>query len=384
MLKVIRLTPAVLLMVAIIAWPSPVMAEDDGSITGQLVNKTANGSPVSTVDVSLTVYLNGKATADKQRVASDASGKFEFKGLSTDNGTSYTVSANFQEAEYISRKIILTPSSASQAVELDLYDSTTSDENIQISNGHMVVYVEHGDLEVMEIWRFSNLSDKTFTGAQGRTAEGTLRFALPSGATSVSSGPESAVVADGTGAVSTLAVLPGISDVVFSYFLPYQGPNMAISRKTDYPIANFSLLVQDAGVKVTSSALTRGNPQMMNGTNFLYFTANNLTRGIELDASLSGIVKPSAGSSEKFILWPWLLTGVAVLGLVVTVAYSRFGKRQIIDTRAASVDEVELLGELARLDDDYEAGGIGEKEYRAQRARVKASLLEVYDRSRGP
>ena len=163
---------------------------------------------------------------------------------------------------------------------------------------------------------------------------------------------------------------------------------MTVLRKMDYPIANFSLLVQDAGVKVTSTTLTPGNPQMMNGTNFLYFTVNNVARGTELDASLSGILSPSTATSSKAsVAWPWLLAGVAALGLVGAVAYPRLKNRQITTDSPAphdEKDELELLGELARLDDGYDAGTIGEREYRAQRARVKAMLVEVYATTREP
>lgn len=378
------MTSAILAIAAIIGWAIPALAAGEGVISGQVVNRTANGSSVSVVEVTLTPYLNGKATADEKKVTTDASGKFEFRGLSTDNGTTYTVSTDFQNAFYTSERITLTPTSLSQPVELDVYDSTTSDENIQVSNGHMVVYVEQGDLEVLEIWRFSNLGDKTFIGTAGNTSRTTLSFSLPSGAISFSPGLGSAIETTGTGAVSIAAVPPGVTDVNFSYFIPYQGSSMTVLRKTDYPIANFSLLVQDLGVTVTSSVLTQGNPQMMDGTNFLYFTASNLARDTELDASFSGIVKLSADSSEASLPWPWLLAGVAVLGLVLAFAYPRLKERQITTDLPTQKDEVALLEELARLDDAYESGAIGEREYRAQRAQVKASLLEVYALSREP
>ncbi len=382
MLRIIRLILAVLAATTIMGWPTPVMAAGEGVISGQLVNKTANGSPVNAVEVTLITYFNGEVKPDEKKVTTNAAGKFEFKDLSTDNGTTYTVGAIFQEASYTSAEIALTATSLSQAVELDVYDSTTSDEKIQVSNGHMVVYVDQGDFEILEIWRFSNTGDKAFIGTQGKTAKGTLYFNLPSGATALSPGPGSAIETSGNGAISTVAVPPGVTDVNFSYLIPYQESSLTLLRKTDYAIASFSLLVQDAGVKVTSTRLTPGNPQMINGENFLYFTAGNLARGIDLDASFSGVVKPSAASAETFLLWPWLLAGVGVLGLVVAIAYPRLKKQYIATDRPTPKDEDELVEELARLDDAFEAGTIGEKEYCSQRAQLKADLMELYARSR--
>ena len=387
--RVLTLTLVFLMIMITIGRPSPALATGEGVISGQVVNKTANGSAVGTVEVTLTQYLNGTATSDGQKVTTDAAGKFEFRGLSADNGTAYTVSTSFQDADYISEDIVLTSASPLQSVELDVYDSTTSDENIQVSNGHMVVYVIQGDLHVEEIWRFSNIGDRTFIGMQGKAAGTTLRFTLPAGATYLSPGQASSIETTGTGVASNVAVPPGITDVTFSYFIPYQGSSMTILRKTNYPIANFSLLVEDAGVKVTSTALTSGTPQMMNGTNFLYFTANNVAANTELDAALSGIINPSAASSETFSLWPWMLGGVGMLGLVLTVAYSQLKKKQTTtvspapsDRSSGQSDEDALLMELAQLDDAYEAGTTGENEYRAQRARAKARLIEAYGGTR--
>ena len=84
-----------------------------------------------------------------------------------------------------------------------------------------------------------------------------------------------------------------------------------------------------------------------------------------------------------------------MLGLVVTVAYSQLKKKQTTTISPAGQpaplgissrpsDEDALLMELAQLDDAYDAGTIGEKEYRAQQAQVKASLPEVYARTREP
>ncbi|MDP2931464.1 MAG: carboxypeptidase-like regulatory domain-containing protein [Chloroflexota bacterium] len=394
MRRVLGLALALLAIAAAIGWASPVRAEGAGSITGQVVNKTAGGSPIGGVEVALIAYSNGKATASQQKATVDATGKFEFGGLSTDNGTTYTVSATFQDADYTSQTVTLTSASPTQTVELDVYDSTTSDASIQVSNGHIVVFADQGTLQVLEVWRFSNVGTSTFIGTKGKTARATLRFTLPTGATSLSPGQGFTPETTPTGVVSTAAVPPGVTDINFTYVIPYQGSGVTISRKTDYPIANFRLLVQDTGVKVTSSALAPAPPQMINGTNYLDFTAGNLAKGVDLDASFSGIVKPSAASPEASFPWPWLLGGVAMLVLVVAVAYPQLKKRQALSglptARAApepvlpaSGQEDALLRELARLDDSYEAGIIKEGEYRTRRAKAKASLMEIYAVARG-
>lgn len=393
LLRVIGLMLAFVVIAAVVGSTIPVLAADEGIISGQVVNKTAGGSLVGGVEVTLTAQTSGNATNDQRKVPADASGKFEFRGLPIDPGTTYTVGTTFQDADYTSETVNMTSASPSKLVELNVYDSTTSDENIQVSNGHIVVFADQGALQVLEAWRFSNVGTRTFIGVKGKAGRSTLQFTLPQGATSVSPGTGPTIEPTAVGAVYTAAVPPGVTDINFTYFIPYQGSSATISRKTDYPIADFRLLVEDTGVKVTSLALTPAAAQPINGSNYLDFTAVNVARGVDLDASFSGIVNTSAGSQAS-LPWVWLLAGGVLLGLMGMIVYPRLKKRQVtasslavqatpLRATPAPGEENKLLRELARLDDAYEAGKIDEQAYRASRAQAKASLTEMYANKRG-
>lgn len=386
--KNLLLITFLMVAVATIGFGSTVLAAGEGVIAGQVVNKTQGGSLTGVLEVTLTTYVNDKV-ASEQKVTTDSAGKFEFKGLSIDPSNTYFVKTGFQDAEYSSGKINFKADSPSQTVELAVYDSTISDENMQISNGHMVVFVDQGELQVMEVWKFINMGVKTYIGTRGKTARATLKFTLPQGASSVSPGEGFAPETADNGIVDTSAIPPGVTTVSFSYIIPYQGSDITISRKTDYAVASFGLLVQDSGVKVKSVALTPKDPLDMGGTKYLYFTAQNLSRGTDLDASFAGVSRPSVAVSGSSSPWPWLAAGAAVLGLIVTVAYPRLRKKQALahspydDMQSLSVaqtpnEENALIRELASLDDDHEAGRIKDAEYRTRRARTKARLLGIY------
>ncbi|MDO8567532.1 MAG: carboxypeptidase-like regulatory domain-containing protein [Dehalococcoidales bacterium] len=383
-----RLLGFALVFLMMVAGTGPALAAGYGVISGQVVNKTAGGSPVGTAEITLTTFSNGKSASGQQKATTDAAGRFEFKGLPIDPGTTYAVGTTFQEADYTSSTITLTADNSTQTVELAVYDATTSDENIQISNGHIVAFAGEGALEVLEVWRFNNAGNKTYIGTKGKT---TLRFTLPQGAASLSPAQGSIETAS-NGAVYSAAVPPGVTDISYTYVIPFQGSSVTISRQTDYPIADFHLLVEDTGVKVASKALTPAGPQSINGTNYLDFRAGNLARGVDLDASFSGIARAPV-SSEAPLPWLWLLIGVGLLGLMIAIAYPRLKRRQALagsvagpaaplSTLPSPDDENKLLSELAGLDDDYDAGNIEEKKYRARRARTKAQLMEMYNRAR--
>ncbi|HLC22961.1 MAG TPA: hypothetical protein VJL08_00720, partial [Dehalococcoidia bacterium] len=336
--------------------------------------------------------------ASEQKTIIDSTGKFEFKGLSVDPANAYQVKTRFQEADYVSEKATLKADNPSQNIELTVYDSTSGDETIQASNGHMVVYIDQGNLDVLEVWRFSNTGTKTYIGTQGKTGRVTLRFTLPAGATAVSPGEGFAPETIDTGIADTMAVPPGLTDISFSYVVPYVGSSVTLSRKADYAIANFGLLVQDAGGTVKSVALAKSDPLDMGGAKFQYFTAKNLSRGADIDASITGL-GASSGSANSALPsqgfpWPWLLVGVLALALLATLAYPQLKKRQALAQSAAGralpqgatqepSEEKALLRQMAQLDDEYEAGKIKEPDYQLRRFETKARLMEIYARGKG-
>ena len=270
-------------------------------------------------------------------------------------------------------------------MDLTVYDSTTSDENIQVSNAHLVIYAGYGALDALQVMRFNNVGDRTFIGTGGTT----LKLTLPSGVMSPSADEGSGIQFTSEGAVLTNPVPPGVTDVNFSYFIPYEGSSVIISQRVDYPTADFHLLVQDTGVKITSNTLAQGNVQDLGGTSFLDYSAGNLARGVDLDASFSGIVELSSSPGSS-VPWQWLLAGAGLLLVAFIVAYPRLKQRhaspvsylQSDPAMSTDLDEDELLSELALLDDSYAAGDIRQGEYTERRNRAKDALVQMYEQNR--
>lgn len=386
MIRVLKFAFLVTAIIAAVAAASPALAAGEGVLTGQIVNKTAGGSQIGALQVSLVTYVNGKATDGSQNTTADAQGRFEFRGLGTDSGTTYAARTTFQSANYTSTPVALTSANASQAVTLAVYDATTSDEKIQISTGHTVVYPVDGALEILDVWSVQNVGDKTFIGMPQSSGNTTVKFTLPAGAMSPTAGDGIDLTFVGRDAFSSSPVPPGSMDFNYSYLVPFAGSEANISRTLDYATADYHLLVQDTGAKVSSSVLTQGPKQNLSGTAFLDLAGRNLGRGVALDAALSGIKVTSNGATSSFP-WPWLLVGIGVLA-VVLIGYPRLRRQTIgVSTESGSrgasqspeiYDEETLIAEMARLDDDFEAGSMGEAAYRTQRSRLKGVLADMY------
>ncbi len=383
------------LIIVVIGWPSAAIAAGEGVISGRLVNKTPGGHSVERIEVSLLTYA-GENLASEQKMLTDELGNFAFQGLSVGPSNSYQIKVKFQEALYVSEKVFVDAQMPYQKVELTVYDSTTNDQAVGVSNAHLIVYAGAGDLEVMEVWRFTNAGDQTYIGKEEDGVRKTVKFVLPEGATSVSSGDGFVFDSASRTMADTLALLPGVFDIGISYILPNNGPRTDLTRTLDYSVPKFRLLVQDTGVAVSSGTMTRGETLDMGGSKYISFAADNLAKGKAVDVSFSGLTRPATGKqgSTNFP-WAWLVSGIAALGLVTTLAFPRLTRRRALATGPAGttgprsngpqtdkdLTQIGLLEELANLDDTYEAGTITESYYQAHRARIKARLVESYRRA---
>src|SRR3979411_1889541 len=80
----------------------PVSAEpNDGSISGQLVNKTAGGSPVDGASVRLVTFGRKEDAPLGQRITqSDADGRYAFNGLDRDPNLVYVPFVRYANVNY--------------------------------------------------------------------------------------------------------------------------------------------------------------------------------------------------------------------------------------------------------------------------------------------
>lgn len=410
MKKALRVLCIALVALAAFAFASPALAaststtaSNSGSISGQVVNKTPNGSAIGALQITLTQYdITTYTPGPTQTTTVDGTGKFQFNGLAIGSTITYTVGTTFLGANYTSVDVTPTTASPSQTIELDVYDVTSSSANVSVSSAHMIIYVSQGNLEVIEAWGFRNSGDTTYVGAGGSSgAATTLTFSLPAGATSVKSQTPNLTPTGGS-LVYSGAVTAGANPTVISYdyIIPY-APQLTITRTIDYATSNFALIFQDVGVKVTSTALTKGTAPASVPSGFLYFSGSNLAKGSDVDVSVSGLTPTSGGttggSGVRSFPWPWIAAAALAVALAIVLLYPRFKRRPAavaveadegapLQTSAGelpAVDEKALLQEMANLDDAFETGALKEDEYRARRAQAKASLMQIYTRKKG-
>lgn len=356
-----------------------------GSISGQIVNKTPGGPQVGDLEVALIGIQSSVPLSSPMTTKADADGKFQFSGLTVDPGIVYVAQVGYLDVYYTSDDTQLTAESASQTIELAVYETTESDAAIKVANAHMVLDFLPGQVDVLEVWRFANSGDRTYVGTKSGESRNTLRFSLPAGASGVDHGEGMAPEPTSNGIVDTLPVIPGVRDIAFAYSIPYQSSKLTITKKADYAIDSFGLLAKgDGGVAVSSVALTKGDPLNMGGVTYLSYSAKGVAAGADLDASLSGLpvsTTDGKGSSMPSIPLIWVGAGVVGLALVVGIAYPIIRRRRAavaVGSGFGAEDERQaLLMRIAKLDDEFEAGTLGEQEYQSRRSELKRRVAAL-------
>lgn len=386
--------PLLLLVVAIIWAPASVLADPAGTVKGTLVNRTPGGAGVGDASITLVSY-QGDTEQARVETKSDALGRFEFTGIETSSDFDYALSVLYQEAEYMTDFKRFETGSTTMDWEIPVYDATPSADNVRISRGHLIVDIQEGSLWVLQFFSFVNTGDRTFVGAHPITDDGrkeTLRLSLPTGASQITAQEgldECCAFRTDEGISDTLAVAPGGKNVVLSYSLPYNSPEVYLDLPLYYPVDSFDLLVAEGKAKVSSSQLTTQQAVDMGGKKYQHFTASKLPAQTELSLDLTEIGGSSGVSS---VLSPnnlrWGGIGAAGLGILVVLFFGLRDRKPAVATagaagprRPASRDV--LLRELADLDDKFASGQIAEDKYERLREQKVQMLKEIKTREEG-
>jgi len=219
----------------------------------------------------------------------------------------------------------------------------------------------------------------------------TLRFPLPAGYQDlgVDPGPIGQrffVVEDAV--VDTLPVPPGqgIRQVMIRYRYPYQGKRLEFQHVLAYPVAHLNVLVNDVGVKVSSSQVTFQGKRGGSGQQFLNLAGSDIPAGEVITLSFEDL--PHGDETRAAVGSPVVLVAVivALAGALAAIGYLIWQRQREVPamepSAPADLSELEMERErlilsIARLDDEYEAGNIDEDVYQRERSARKARLLEV-------
>jgi len=364
-----------LLLLAVLFVPLSASAADDGVINGKLVNKTAGGSSVSKTKVTLTGAKDGTPIPDATTGTNDK-GEFEFKGVSTDKAVVYIITADYQSVGYESESFSFPEGAKVKDAEVVVYEPTADSKDIRINLSHVIVLPGSGSVQTQEFYAVGNSGDRSYAGSrivQSLNQKETFRTSIPDGANSFEylTGLMACCVAQEQGSfIDTMAIIPGVKEIAFGYQFPYKSKDYTFTKTFEYPVDAFNFVIENKGMQVSGGGLVSQGPVSIDGKNFLVFSRKNIGANETLKINISGLPAAPMTASLK-----WWALGFVLLAVAAVIAYPRFRKRNALQPVAVLVSERErLIRQIAKLDDDFEAGRIPEGTYTRLRSEKKAHL----------
>ncbi len=362
---------AALLLLAAGAIAAPA---SQGTISGTVQNLTGGtASPVAGQTVTLTTYVNNAEVAEAT-TTTDARGRFAFT-VPADPARTYVANVKYKGGDYDSLPVTFTAEERTREVTLRVYEPTTDLSTIRVNVHHVIVEPGEGLVRVTELMVFANPTDRTYIGATVRQdgKRETLRFRLPDGAADVSyleGLMECCVFTAPGGFVDTMDVKPGTREIGFSYTVPSRGGRATVVRTLDFPTDVVEVFGGPAARLTAAGPLTAQAPVTTEQGTYSRFSAKTLARGTRISLSLSGL--PATRNTSRRLLVA-AFAGITAAALVYP--FIRRSGRQSGGRLPQGREH--LVKAIAALDDLYEAGGIGEAEYRRQRTYYKQRLLAL-------
>ena len=237
----------------LLGYAHPPDLSESGMITGQVRNVTTQ-KPQEGQDVVLISYM-GDRPEDRHFAKSDSLGGFSFPSLRWDR--SYEIMLFHQGVQYVSGKMVFLPGEDEITLDLPVYDTTSSDENIFLLSLNVIIYPddEGAKVNVTSLHAFENSGNTVFTGEQTELDTTTLVFPIPEEAVDVtfsdSVNPE-AVVRKEKKLYSRLPFLPGMKRVALGYSLPLSQIGGKFSIGFDYEVGELAVFVRktELGIRI--------------------------------------------------------------------------------------------------------------------------------------
>jgi hypothetical protein len=283
-----------------------------------------------------------------------------------------------------------------EVVELTIFETTSDPSVVKIASDSMTILQSSAEgqsdvLEVLQLQRFTNSSDRAYTGSapepSGGTGEGeepreVLKLPLPESAFDLAP----ADVANGAGLataqgrlVATTAVVPGETSVAYLYKVKVPRTGWQLRREVYHPTDHIDLLVGKSLELGAAPGFRFQEDKTLGGVEYRRWRSGALNPGAVLQADIGF----PAGSSNG--VWFGFATVAAVVGAVFLGSSILRRRRRAAEALnspdpatpeqpGAGPTREELIEQVAALDLKFEAGGLDRADYESERSSLLAKL----------
>ncbi len=293
------------------------------------------GDAVADLEATLHIWQEDIEGVQVETAPVDSTGDFRFEGFELAAGNSYGVSVLYRDVHYWSGPVELTDESPAAKVQVEVFETTTSDESIKVNLDHVALVV-NPETQLLEVWnvvQFENQSDRTYVGTDEVAEDGirlTLRFPLPLGATRIEA--LQGLQFEGLrltedGFAGTEPLLPGVTETRFVYDLAYAEGERTFEKVIQYPTDKVSVLAPSGGIELTSPDMPDREEAETEAGAMTVMTRENLSPGDSLRIEVAGIAENGGdGVAVEDVLLPLTIV-LVVVAMGVALGYPLIRRR---------------------------------------------------------
>jgi len=365
--------------------PDPFADAVRGTVTGSIANGTAAATVPPDQQISLIISSEGVALQQMDTTASP-DGSFAFPDVPILAGANYVAAVIYRDRVFSSAFATGDPAVTTIDLPITIYEPTEDPSVVSITGTVIQISAVGETLEVRQVIRFQNTSDRIFTssGDLGSGRFASLIVPLPPGAQIISfDDPQRYVVSqEDFTVVDTAPVFPSDNHlVVVVYILPYDGSPALIEQPMNYLFnGQVRLLTWPDSVTVKSDQLPDLGRETLGDREYRAFGAPiSLNPGDVIRYELSGAAAESDSASSANT------TGSALpllIGIVLAAA-GAFGLLLVLRNRRPAPTPQQqidaLLRQIALLDQQHQSGQLAHDVWHRLRAPLKAQLDKLMD-----
>lgn len=311
------------------AVPLPGASMEDSAtfaVEGQVTNGTGGGPQPLGIPVKVISFSGDRPDGSWESIVGP-DGRYHVEGVLRVEGASYLVTADYQGATYVAR---IEPPEGGGLVagDLTVYESVVADPGLRFELSAILISEprEPGAITVTEIHTIENSSDRTFApraDGPGGPA-GLLVFGLPTNAFDLNPGiglHPGRLVQIGRGFASLNPVMPGRTEVSFSYRVPYSEASHRIERTVRYPVTTLRVLAPASGPMIQSDMLGAEAGVTFGGRQYQSLSGGPFGPGTAVTLTVSGLsVAGGPLATVPAAVAAALGVGVGLLAIVIHAA----------------------------------------------------------------
>ena len=311
-------------------------------INGYVLNPSSE-ERISNVEIAFYVQQN-EQVSEIMRKKTDDEGRFSFSGPFLTVGTPFALAAFYKKVTYFSSTLDV---GAQKQIILEVYDPTDQPDALRIVSHNLFLNVKQNQIEVMHLAQFHNEEERAYVGTGQGSERQVGQFNLPLGALDVQGHSGRMIQVDGTTFFDNQPLLPGHSQLSFSFVLDPTQLTDGYWHESAYPTEQINLFVQPSTMQIDGGDWTDEGVVDLHGQQYRRLNTKDVRAGQRL------LIPLPVSPPMRWVLKWAALGGGALAGAFVFVMRKGRPKQTANHEENLVPLRQQTLAEIAQLDAEY-------------------------------